>query len=70
MDMYLAVGLGVLALGVLGVITFIVKPAKGAAHGAVRGFYSLLNYRPLVKPFDKRAREIYDEDPGDDWRAR
>jgi hypothetical protein len=65
MDIYLLTGLGVLALGVAGLVTYIARPAKGASSGIVRGMYSMLNYRPLVKPFDKRARQIYDEDQGD-----
>lgn len=65
MDIYLLTGLAVLTLGVAGVVIQFVRPAKGASSGIVRGMYSMLNYRPLVKPFDKRARQIYDEDQGD-----
>ncbi len=60
-DWHLYAGLAFLGLGAVGVLTNVKWPAKSAASGAVRGVYGLLNQRPLVKPFDKRAREIYDE---------
>ena len=60
-DWHLYVGLAFLALGAVGILTSVKFPAKGAARGTVRGVYGFLNARPLVKPFDKRAREIYDE---------
>lgn len=62
MDWHLYVGLGVLALGAIGLVSYTLRPSKGAASGVVRGVYGIFNYRPIVKPFDKRAREIYDED--------
>ena len=50
------------ALGIVGLVSYTMHPSKGAASGVVRGVYGIFNYRPVVKPFDKRAREIYDQD--------
>ncbi|MFN2449425.1 MAG: hypothetical protein ABR508_06500 [Candidatus Baltobacteraceae bacterium] len=64
MDPHLYIGLAVLALAAAGVISYAARPAAGP----LGRMYRLLNRRPLVKPFDPLAREIYErqEDGGDD----
>ena len=57
MDWHIYAGIAVLTLGIIGLTSYIARPARGP----LLQLYALLNRRPLVKPFEKRAREIYEQ---------